>query len=187
MKNDRVIKILAVLTAVIIFAYIGISAYNSVGSGYKTSTAYIQEVAGTVDAEMYIIRSETILDSKEKGIVVPLAVNGERVSSGSKIAAVFADEKSAENYVNAMSLKKKLEIYKKIDNQVRLANTDIEKLSGEIYNDFYSMLDAVYDNDFSTLDDDELAFGEKLSRKNISLNYEVDCKEQISQLESKIN
>ncbi len=186
MKPEKITRILAVAAAVIILGYFGVSVYRNSGNAYKTSTAYVQTVSETVDTDMYIIREEHIITSGSKGVVVSLAQNGGKVSSGSEIAAVFSNEKDAENYSAALSLIKKLETYKKIEGQVRLANLDMNKLNGEIDRNFFAMLDAVYYNNYVNLSSDELTFSENFSRKNISLGYDVDCTEQIEKLEKQI-
>lgn len=185
--NDRLLKILAAASAVIIVIYFAAEMYSLTSRTYSTETVYEQTVLETVDAKMYVIRDETLLTTASSGITVPLAENGERVSKGSTIAAVFPSEASAENYVNAKSLEKKLESYKKIESQLKLDNVDVNKLNDEIAADFISMLDAAYSNDYSDLADDKLSFAEKLSRKQISLNKEVDCSSQISELQSEIS
>lgn len=185
-QKGILIKILSVLSALIIVGYLGVQAYELVEKSYTTRTARTQTVYETADAEMYIIRDEVILGSGGSGVLVPLAENGERVSRGSEIAASFPSEQSAENYARLQTLNKKLTAYKKISSQLRLANLDIEKLSDEIENDFKEMLDAVYDNDFSSFSDYELSFSEKLSRKQISLGESVDCSEAIARLETQI-
>lgn len=187
MNRDKTIRILAVATAVIVLSYFGVNIYKSAGNTYKTSTAIVTTVADTIDADMFIIRDEIIIEGSNSGVVVPLAVNGERIGNGSSIAAVFSSEKAAENYSASISLEKKLETYEKINNQVRLANLDLDKLSDEVDSEFYSMLDSVFKNDFSFLTDNELSFSEKLSRKNISLGYEVDCTAQIDALKAEIS
>lgn len=187
MNSDRLTRILAVITVIGVLGFAGMAVYNKIGGGYKTVTAYVQEVPEAVEADMFIIRDETVLDGNKEGVVVPLAVNGERVSNGSRIAAVFGDEKSAEKYSGMLALEKKLAVYEKINSQVKLANLDIDKLSSEIYSEFYSILDAAYSNDFSDLSSNELSFAEKLSRKNISLGYEIDCADQIAALEKEIS
>lgn len=186
-SKDRLLKILAVLAAAVIVIYFAAEMYNIANKTFTTQTAYEQTVLETVDAKMYIIRDESPLTTSASGVTVPLAENGERVSKGSTIAAVFPSEASAENYVKAKALEQKLETYKKIDGQFKLANVDIGKLNSEINNNFTSILDAVYENDFSSLGDDKLSFAEKLSRKQISLDKEVDCTMQIAELENEIS
>ena len=186
LKADRIMRIVAVVLVAFIVAFLAINVISSAGNSYKTSTAMITTVADTIDADMFIIRDEIVVEGSESGVVVPLAVNGERVGKGSEIAAVFSSETAAENYSLSITLSKKLETYKKIDSQVRLANLDLEKLSTEVYTDFYAMLDSVYSNDFSNITEDELSFSENLSRKNISLGYDVDCTSQIESLEAEI-
>ena len=188
MKNkDRLLKVLAVLAAVVIVIYFAAEMYGVANKAFTTQTVYEQTVLETVDAKMYIIRDETPLSTTATGVTVPLADNGERVSKGSTIAAVFPSELSAENYVEAQSLEQKLEAYKKIDGQLKLANVDLNKLNGEIRNNFISMLNSAYNNDFSSLGEFKLSFAEKLSRKQISLGNEVDCKSQIDELSSEIS
>ena len=186
-EENRYIKYTVYALAALVVCCAIAKLYSMHINNYKTQTAYVQTVSESTDAQMFIIRSETIIDgAKEGAIVVPLAVNGERVSNGSEIAAVFTNEKSADNYSTVISLNKKLDTYKKIDSQVRLANLDLDKLSAEIDSDFCSMLSAVYENNYSKLNETELSFDEKLSRKNISLDIEVDCSAQISDLEKEI-
>ena len=187
MSSKKLTNVLAIAMAVIILGYLAINVVKGLGNSYKTSTAYIQTVSETVDAKLFIIREESIIDTADSGVIVPLAVNGEKVGSGNEIAAVFADDTSAENYSKTITLEKKLETYRKINSQVRLANLDLKKLTREINGEFNTILGAVYDNDFSDLSENELSFSEMLSRKDISLGYEVDCSDVISSLESEID
>ena len=184
--NDRLLKILAAAAAVIIVVYFAAEMYSLTARTYTTETIYEQTVLETVDAKMYVIRDESLLTTTSSGVTVPLAKNGERVSKGSTIAAVFSSEVSAENYVNAKSLEKKLESYQKINSQLKLDNVDVNKLNSEINSNFLSMLDAAYNNDYSELSEVKLSFAEKLSRKQISLNKEVDCSSQIDQIKNEL-
>ncbi len=185
-SKDRLLKVLAAAAAVIIVLFFAAEIYGLASRTYTTQTVYEQTVLKTMDAKMYIIRDETILSSASSGVIVPLADNAERVSKGSMIAASFPSEASAENYVKAQSLEEKLDAYKKIDSQLRLANIDLGKLTNEIDADFESLLNAAYNNDFGSLSDDKLSFSEKLSRKQISLGTTVDCAERIAELQNEI-
>lgn len=185
-QKGILIKVLSVMAAFIIFGYFAVQIYEMVSRNYATRTAYMQTVTDSVDADMFVIRDEVILDSGGSGVTVPIAVNGERVSRGSEIAASFPSEQSAENYSQLQALNKKLAAYKKISSQLRLANLDIDKLSDEIDSDFVAMLNMAYTNDYSAISESELSFAEKLSRKQISLGQSVDCSAAIAALESQI-
>ena len=185
--KDRLLKVLAAAAAVIVVLYFAAEIYSLANKAYNTQTAYEQTVLETMDAEMFVIRDETILNTASTGVIVPLAENAERVSKGSMIAASFPSETSAENYVRIQSLNKQLDAYKKIDSQLKLANIDINKLTDEIDSDFEAMLDAAYLNDFSSLADYKLSFSEKLSRKQISFGTEVDCAEKIAEIQNEIS
>lgn len=186
-SKDRLLKFLAGAVAVIIVGFFCLKIFELTSKSLETQTVYEQTVLDTVDAEMYVIRDETLLSDEDSGVIVPIASNGERVSRGSEIAAVFISEAQAENYVKIKSLNEKLESYQKVDSQLRLANLDIDKLSAEIRADFLSILNSAYENDFDNLSEDELSFSEKLSRKQISLSESVDCSEKIASLQSQIS
>lgn len=185
--KDRLLKVLAAAAAVIVVLFFAAEIYSLANKAYNTQTAYEQTVLDTMDAEMYVIRDETILKTASTGVIVPLADNAERVSKGSTIAASFPSEAAAENYVKVQSLSKKLDAYQKIDSQLKLANIDIDKLTDEIDSDFESMLNAAYNNDFSSLSEDKLSFSEKLSRKQISFGTDVDCAEKIAEIQNEIS
>ena len=186
-SKDRLLKVLAVAAAIIIIVYFAAEIYGLASRSYGTETVYEQTVLETIDAEMFIIRNESLLTNVSSGVTVPIAKNAERVSKGSSIAAIFSSEVAAENYVEAQALTSKLETYQKINNQLRLAEVDMDKLSAEVDSGFEAILDAAYENNYSNLSDDKLTFCEKLSRRQISLDMNVDCSAQISQLQSRIS
>ena len=185
-SKDRLLKVLSAFAALIIVLFFASEIYNLTTKSFMTQIVYEQTVLDTVDARMFVIREETVLTVPASGVTVPLADNAERVSKGSAIAAVFMSEESAENYVELQSLQNKLSAYQKIDGQLRLANIDLEKLNDEINSEFKEILDCSYNNDFENLDEYKLALSEKLSRKQISLDKDVDCTQKIASLQNEI-
>ena len=185
-NKDRLLKVLSVLAAIIIVVFFASEIYSLSARTYATQIVNEQTVLDTVDAEMFVIREETVLTVPLSGVTVPLADNAERVSKGSAIAAVFSNEEAAENYVKLQSLQNKLETYQKIDGQLKLSNIDLEKLTDEINSEFKEILDFGYNNDFKRLSDTKLSFSEKISRKQISLGKEVDCAAKIAHLQNEI-
>ncbi len=186
-SKDRLLKVLAAAAAVIIVIFFAAEIYSLAGRTLGTQTVYEQTVLETVDAEMFVIRNEVLLATNSTGVTVPIADNAERVSKGSSIAAIFPSEAAAENFVKVRSLTSKLETYQKIDNQLRLADVDMDKLTAEINSEFESILDSAYENDYSNLAEHKLSFSEKLSRKQISLDVAVDCKTKIAELQNEIS
>lgn len=186
-SKDRLLKVLAAAAAAIIVVFFASEIYSLTARSYTTQIVYEQTVLETVDADMFIIRNETLLSSSSSGVTVPLAENAERVSKGSSIAAFFPSEASAENYVKSLALQSKLETYQKIAGQLRLADVDMEKLTAEIDSDFKAITDSAYLNDYSSLEEDKLAFSEKLSRKQISLGRDVDCSAKIAEIQNQIS
>ncbi len=186
-SKDRLLKVLSVLAAAIIIVFFASEIYSLSAKTFSTQTVYEQTVLDTIDARMYVIREETVLTVPTSGVTVPLANNAERVSKGSTIAAVFSSEEAAENYVELQALEKKLSLYQKIDGQLKMANIDLEKLTDEVNSEYKGILDCSYNNDFSGLEDIKLSLSEKLSRKQISLDKDVDCADKIALIQNEIS
>ncbi len=179
-------KILVCVAAAIIVAFFIAELFTLTGKSYTTKTVYEETVLETVDARMYVIRDEVLLTNNSSGVTVQIADNAERVSKGSEIAAVFPSEEVAENYVQLQALNENLGVYKKIDNQLKLANIDLSKLTSEIDSDFMNILDSVYENNFEDVSDLKLSLSEKISGKQISIGETVDCSAKITQLSNQI-
>lgn len=186
-SKDRLLKVLSILAAVVIVVFFASEIYSLSARSYSTQIVYEQTVLDTIDARMFVIREETVLTVPTSGVTVPMADNAERVSKGSSIAAVFSSEEAAENYVELQALENKLETYQKIDGQLRLSNIDLDKLTDEINSEFKTILNCSYNNDFSGLSESKLSFSEKISRKQISFDKEVDCADKIAQLQKEIS
>ena len=180
-------RILVALVAAFILITAVAEIYRVASHSVKTMIATQQTVPETLDTEMYVIRDETMLEHTADGVVLPLAHNADRVSRGSTIAAVFADEETADHFAKLRSLTERLEVYQKIDRQLRLADVDLESLTAETDKTFLAIINGAYENDFSQLDSNMLDLSEKLSRYQISLEKEVDCSAQISALEAQVN
>lgn len=185
-NRNRLLKILAAASAVIIAVFFAAEIYSLTTRTYSTQTAYEQTVLETVDAEMFIIRDETMLESTASGTFVQIAENGERVSRGSTIAAFFTSETAAHNYVKIESLNSQLEVYNAIESQTRLENVDVEKLQNQAKADFDDILDAVYNNDYSNLEELKLSYSENVSKRQKSLGQSVDCSSKITEITQEI-
>ena len=180
------LRVLSAFAAVVIVIFFASEIYNLTTKSFMTQIVYEQTVLDTIDARMFVIREETVLTVPSSGVTVPLADNAERVSKGSAIAAVFNSEESAENYVKLQALQTRLSAYQKIDGQLKFANIDLEKLNDEIDSDLKDILDCSYNNDYENLGEYKLSLSEKLSRKQISLEKEVDCTQKIAMLQNEI-
>ena len=72
-NKNRLMKILAVAAIVILLVFFASEIYSLTARSYTTRTVYEQTVLETVDAEMFIIRDETLLESNAPGTFVQIA------------------------------------------------------------------------------------------------------------------
>lgn len=186
MKSGKWFKAGIAAALVLALVFIGAGLAGVANRSYTTQIALEQTVLKTADVEMYIVRDESYLMGESGYTVVPLAENAERIAKDSTVAAYFASEQSAKNYVSVSLLKDKLASYKIIDKQLSLANVDMDKLTASVDSSFESIVNSVYTDDYSNLAHDKLEFLEKLSLKQISLGESIDCSAKIAALEGTI-
>ena len=93
MKNNSLgTKLL--MTAVIlgVLTYFGIQAFRYFDDPLTTTMAYAYEVEEGVDLSGYVVRKEQVLTDDAGGLLRLQRAEGERVSAGGVVAAVYADQ-----------------------------------------------------------------------------------------------
>lgn len=158
---------------------------------YDTVSAEMSTEYDTVEAQAFVTRDETLLFNPNGGTMVALAKNAEKVAADSTVVGIFSSAKTADYYMQLQYLKQELEGYQRISNQRALENLDIEMLGKQVDADFQDICDDVYSGNYSDVADKKLTFLVDISRRQISLEEQIDCsatlhhvQEQISSLES---
>lgn len=97
-------RILMLLVALGVAAYFGYQALRYLDDPLTTTMAYAYTVDRAVDASGYVVRSERVLDDDASGLLRLARTEGERVSVGGTVAAVYADQASLDrqNEIDAL-------------------------------------------------------------------------------------
>lgn len=88
-------KIVMTLLLIAILAYFAGAAWRGLRDPYPTVQAYSYSVDDTLEATGYLVRQERVL-SGTGGIVRLLPAEGEKVSAGTTVAVLYADEEALE-------------------------------------------------------------------------------------------
>lgn len=89
-KTDIVMKIVPALVFAAILVYLGVYVYRAVDDPFETSVASLYTVYDSVETRGVVVRNEEWL-IYSGGVVSLTAKDGERVSAGGEIAAVYPD------------------------------------------------------------------------------------------------
>ncbi|MBR2405543.1 MAG: hypothetical protein IKB04_00630 [Clostridia bacterium] len=88
-------RILLIMAALLLVAYVGYQAYTVFRPKLETATVTQVTAYQTLETDGVVFRDETIITENPSGYLYYSAQNGSRVSRGGKIADIFASENDA--------------------------------------------------------------------------------------------
>lgn len=77
-----------------VLAYFGVQIWHYAGDPFTTTLVYAYQVEDTVELSGYVVREEQVLTGESGGLLRMRKNEGERVSTGGVVAAVYADQAS---------------------------------------------------------------------------------------------
>ena len=104
-QGEFYLKLISILLAVVIAAYVLFSVILNSGSSYALETAVYCEVGDGVTVSGFVVRSEEVLKSSAPIVVCELT-EGERVGGGQRVATGYRSGDARENREELNSLKK---------------------------------------------------------------------------------
>ncbi|MBE6964779.1 MAG: hypothetical protein IJB42_03490 [Oscillospiraceae bacterium] len=111
MKKESVIpRIITVVLAVLLCAYIGYQAYRALYNPVRTVSAVYTEVDDAVQMDGVVVRDERVMvKNYGSGVLEMNMYEGERVANGSAVAVVFANEDAARKSHEAAEIDEQIE------------------------------------------------------------------------------
>ncbi len=111
MKQESIIpRIITVVLAVLLCAYIGYQAYRALYNPVRTVSAVYTEVDDSVQIDGVVVRDERVMvKNYGSGVLEMNMYEGERVASGSAVAVVFANEDAARKSHEAAEINEQIE------------------------------------------------------------------------------
>lgn len=110
MKNNSLgMKALMAAVTLALTAYFGFQAYQYFTDPLTTTLAYTYQVDEAISLSGYVVREERVLTDHPDGVVQILREEGERVSVGGAVAAVYADASVVDAQTKAETLSARME------------------------------------------------------------------------------
>lgn len=130
-------------------AYICAQMVQVLRTNYQTQTAIAYTMSDTVQCDGLLAMQEMTIPREGAGVLGYQADNGERVSSGSEIARLFADEAGAQSRLLADRLEEELALLEK--SQQGVSGTDVEAQMNQTQQGVYQILDLLQSNNYANL------------------------------------
>lgn len=108
-KKDNGIKLVTAAMAAGVLAYFAFQALSYIQDPLSTTLAYPYQVETAMDLSGYVVRREQVLPDDSGGLLRIQRTEGEKVSAGGVIAAVYADQSSLDRQMQVDALETQLE------------------------------------------------------------------------------
>lgn len=129
-KQGLGIKLLTAAVALGVLSYFVIQAAGYISDPFTTTLAYGYQVELGVETTGYVVRTERVLTGESGGLLRIQRAEGERVSAGGTVAAVYADQSSLDRQAEIETLANRLEQLRYA--QENLDSSTIKKLDSQI-------------------------------------------------------
>lgn len=175
------------MSAVLVLTVLCYEIYSLSTPKVKTQTAIAATHKDSISTKMVAVRDESLVSGSSVSVtLVSVVGDGERVAGGQAIAAAFANDAAAADYVELERLKDELKRYENLNSQQNLMTLDVSKINSDADLLFYDMLDTVRSGELGVLNYAAERFSDKLTAKQILVNGNIDFSEQIASLTSRI-
>ena len=184
-QKKKLQKYGVIAVSVLLIVYIVYQAYMMIYDPVGTELAYEYTVEDTVDAEVFVARSESYINNSKKGTIISAVEDGSRVSKNQPVAMVFADTNAADTYLELRDVETQLNRYKVLARQSANYIFDVEDLDLYVDEETVKLVDLVNERHFTTLDDTINDFRNQVVTKQISTGSKVDFDSRVASLQVK--
>ncbi len=125
-------RLLTLLGALLLFAYMGYHIFMSAYSPIKTEIAIMYDEYETIDTQGLVVRNETMIPLKQNGYVYYIAENGSRVSKDGKIADLYADQETAVARQQVTALDSEIQKLQTIEEQGQNNRTNLDIINTQL-------------------------------------------------------
>lgn len=148
-RTSFMTRILMLLVCLGVAVYFGYQSLRYLDDPLTTTAAYGCTVDETIGASGYVVRSERVLEDDASGLLRLARSEGERVSVGGTVAAVYADQASLDRQGEIDALEARIEQLEYVQN-ASLSYEASAKLDSQISQDLLAVRAALADGRLDT-------------------------------------
>ena len=182
-QKQNLKRVLTIFFSVLALVYIVYQVHLITDEGVATEVAYSYTESDTVNTDTFIVRKESYIKTgTTDGTIISIINDGNRVSKGEAVAALFNDEAAAENYAQITSLKENLERYQRLNSQNGSYAVDISAMNSNIADSVIDLVASVDDNDFTSLQDNIYNVRDEIVTRQVATGEDVPLDSLIANL-----
>lgn len=183
------LRLRRIVIAVVVVALLGVTIYEVRTlrrNPIRTTTALDETVCDSVNAEVFVLRDEQVVQSDLTGYTVLFVQDGERVESNARIAARFADAGSAQRYATLMDLRVEYDRYEELSTGREYSSMKVQALIQKSADRMCSFLQAADGGNVAEAKALESDFLGQETALEIAVSGNLDLSSRLNDLSQKI-
>ncbi len=184
-KHHRWRWVLLPVSIFLIF-YLAYQIYMSVYLPYQTEVASVVTVSDTVELTGIPARDETVIQTDTSGSVCYFYDNGTKVAKDSEIAAVYADEASVSNILEARQLQEQLDVLTTVLDDSEMSSAEPSELATKLQSLQYELSELSDAGSASGVDDLRLSIIQTILTRKTLFGTAGNTTDLISSLQQQI-
>ena len=186
MKNNSLgMKLLMSVITLALMGYFGVQAARYFSDPLTTTIAYSYRLEDTLSLSGYVVREELVLPSEGSGLLQVQREEGERVSDGGTVAAVYADQASLDRQEEILGLSERVEQLK-YARETALGTESTQKLDEQIRQEILDYRAALAAGRYRDAERQGDILRSQILKRDYSGSATEDLETQITELEGQL-
>lgn len=181
-QKERLKRGLILIFSVIILVYIIYQAYMISHEKVRTEVVPMVTMNDSVNTEVFAVRDEHYVKNSKSGTIISLISDGNRVSNGGGVAAVFNSQQDASNYAATSKLGDELKRYNRLNSQNGSYAVNVSNMNTQIANNVIDLAEAVDDSDAEQAQNDIYTIRDLIITRQVATGESVDLNSKVALL-----
>ncbi|MBQ4101817.1 MAG: hypothetical protein IJC85_02900 [Oscillospiraceae bacterium] len=177
-------KILCAVLALSLLAMILVWTASGISGSYVTETAVAATADERIGLQGVVVRTATVVEKSETGVVCYVAEDGSRVAKGQILGYWCANEEEVRIRQEIDRLDDHIALLKEAGKNVALVNTQYESLTNQMNEAVIRMIARMTAGDYSQIDDCEAIYIPSSARRELAVDKQINFDATISALQA---
>lgn len=181
-QKQRLKRIVILILSVLMLVYIVYQVVMATHDRVRTEVVPMVTMNDSVKTEIFAVRDEHYVTNNNSGTIISLVSDGNRVSNGGGVAAVFQSQQDASNYAQSNKVGAELKRYNRLNSQSGSYAVNVSNMNAQIADDVINLAEAVDNNDLEEAQDDIYTVRDMIITRQVATGQAVDLNSKVASL-----
>lgn len=185
--NSFLSKLIAILIAAFLFAYVIYQSYDSFYDPYVTDNASFGDYVEAVNLEGFFVRSEAEIEGEKTGIISYNYKNAQKISNNVEIASIYSSQSDLYKLREVQLLQRQKEILENASQKDRTEGIKLDLLNKQISNAKADIVSLVNGEKLTDIDEVYFELMANMIKSETYVNKEISYETTIAEIQAQID